>query len=207
MEDKSENKHIMMRTAGRGGNEVLLTIRFSFEYSNGSSPRITDVSGIVGPRAMDKCKDVKKRIFVEDKVGGSNGTLITACAGGKKALQLIKFSVKGVNGAPSRSAFGGGNGASKKIDECEGVIEGSNVETPPIRDPVINSYVKHSRPVGVKKGGSYGFRKVLKSSGHDGKRKGSGAKLKRNKNVPTRTGHSSLIYSFRIYGFIADNGR
>ena len=81
----------------------------------------------------------------------------------------MRFSGSGGNRAPSRSSGGGGNIAPIMMDKFKGGNEGSNRASPPIRATFINTYVKFSRPGGVRKGGSEkvhgGSRKGAKSSG------------------------------------------
>ena len=69
-------------------------------------------------------------------------------------------------------------------------------------------YAKHSIMGVVRKGGGErghsGDMKGEKSSGHDGKRKGSGTKLNRKKNCTSKTRRGSLMYALGRSGIVAD---
>ena len=148
---------------------------------------------------------------MEDKGRGGNGTLRTAGGGGNRAPPEMRFSVEGGNRAHLRSSDGGGDGATRMMDEFGGVNEGIKISTPPRRGIFINPYAKHSRPGGVRKGGSEighsGSRKGAKSSGNGVKSKGSGAKFESKNNFPRKTVRGSLVHTFVISGILADVGR
>ena len=142
MADASKGDNITPRTAGGGGSGAPPTMRFSVEDSNGLYPRSAGGGASVAPRTMDECEGVKKRIDIEDKGGGSNGTPRTAGGGGIGSTTAMRFSVVDSNGYSPRSAGGGASGAPRTMGEWEGGNEGDNEATPSRRDPVINSYAK-----------------------------------------------------------------
>ena len=141
---------------------------------------------------------------MEDKGRGGNGTLRTAGGGGNRAPPEMRFSVEGGNRAHLRSSDGGGDGATRMMDEFGGVNEGIKISTPPRRGIFINPYAKHSRPGGVRNGGSEighsGSRKSGKLSRHDRKMKGSGANFNSKNNGTRKTVCSSLMHAFGISG-------
>ena len=209
--DASEGDNGTLRTAGGGGSGASPKMRFSVEDSNVESPRSAGGGASGAPRTMDECEGFTKRIDVEDKGGGGNGTLRTAGGGGSGAPPTMRFSFNDSNRAYLISDGVGDSGAPRTMEKWGGYNEGGNGATPPRRATVINSYAKQSRPGRFRKGGSEtgngAARKGGNSSGHIGKRKVSGAKFNSKKNGPRKMGRASLMHAFEISGIGADVGR
>ena len=142
MEDKGGGGNGTLRTVGGGVNRLSSAMRLSVKVSNRAPPRNAVGGSSRAPITMDKCEGVEKRIVVGDKGGGGNVMLRTAGRGVNGAPTAMRFSVEGGNGAPSRSAVGGGNRAPRTMVECEGGNEGGNVVMTPGRSLVIKTYAK-----------------------------------------------------------------
>ena len=119
VEEKGGGGNGTLITAGEGNNRVPPEICFSVEGSNRASLISSGRGNIRAPRTMDECEGIEKRIIMEDKGGGGNGTLITADRGDNVSSPEIRFSAKGSKRAPPRSSGGGDKGALRTMDKCE----------------------------------------------------------------------------------------
>ena len=126
VEDASKGDSGMLRTAGGGDSGAPPTLRFSVKDSNRASTRSAGGDSSGAPRKMDECEGVKKRIVMEEKGRGGNGTLMNTCGGGSGAPPTMRFSVKDSNRASPRRSGGGGSGAPRTMEICEGGNEGGN---------------------------------------------------------------------------------